>query len=221
MLMALPTHWVDPKGSCLVGRFHLCVAFGQTTWSPLTQPDSKTTTAITQQRINSDQASHQGLLYRRHMSPPHGPVCRRGGGPQGPERPQKSTVPRLQSPSKGSLGQHRAYPRPPRHTPLQRLQLCPSGQAAPVSPQRGGPHRTPLASGPRQLPRPKPLPPGHAKPTQLCPLASKGSHQIRISHQCLKKPTESIEKPRFPVVLRNTDLVTLDHLYFFMATWVP
>lgn len=62
MLLALPTHWVDPKRSCLVGRFHLCVAFGQTTWSPLTQPDSKTTTAITEQRINSDQTSHQGLL---------------------------------------------------------------------------------------------------------------------------------------------------------------
>ena len=47
------------------------------------------------------------------------------------------------------------------------------------------------------------------------------SHQIRISHQCLKKPTESTEKPRFPIVLRNTDLVTLDHLYFFMHMGPP
>lgn len=112
------------------GRFwtdHL-VTPPSSTWQQIT-----TTTALAHHRFNRDQAPSQGLLPRRCLSPPHSPVCRRGGGLQGRRRgPSRALCPgsglRPRAPW-GSMGP----PPKPHDTPKDSLQPHPPGWAALLS----------------------------------------------------------------------------------------
>lgn len=117
-------------GRSISGRFwtdHL-VTPPSSTWQQIT-----TTTALAHHRFNRDQAPSQGLLPRRCLSPPHGPVCRRGGGLQGRRRgPSTALCPgsglRPRAPW-GSMGP----PPEPHDTPKDSLQPHPPGWAALLS----------------------------------------------------------------------------------------
>lgn len=101
---------------------------------------------------------------------------------------------------------------PPRTQPTPNLQA----KLPPFSPGCGRPHPKPLALRPCKLPVPKPLPPGHAGPTQLCPLSSTVVHNVGMSHQHFKI-SKSTEKPVSPAALRNLQNLATQDTRLLMA----